>query len=69
MSKTRLVTIIVTLGALFRSNTIQAQQKPEMREMDRVRLAEAFRLGEAAQEQIWPGWSNAPFCVLLVTPD
>ena len=40
-----------------------------MRRVDRVRLAEAFRLGEKLGDELWPGWSKAPFAVLLVTRD
>ena len=36
---------------------------------DRIRIAEAFRLGEAIGDSIWPGWTSAPFAVLLVTPE
>ena len=36
---------------------------------DRVRIAEAFRLADAIGDSIWPGWTSAPFAVLLVTPD
>jgi hypothetical protein len=36
---------------------------------DRIRIAEAFRLGEAIGDSIWPGWTAAPFAVLLVTPE
>lgn len=36
---------------------------------DRIRLAEAFRLGAAIGDSIWPGWTSAPFAVLLVTPE
>ncbi len=38
-------------------------------EIDRVRLAEAFRLAEECGERVWPGWSAAPFELLLVTDD
>jgi hypothetical protein len=38
-------------------------------EIDRVRLAEAFRIGETLGNQLWPGWNKAPFAVLLVTPE
>jgi hypothetical protein len=38
-------------------------------EIDRVRLAEAFRIGELLGNQLWPGWNKAPFAVLLVTPE
>ncbi|HKP15667.1 MAG TPA: hypothetical protein VJT85_06365 [Gemmatimonadaceae bacterium] len=36
---------------------------------DRIRIAEAFRLGDAIGDSIWPGWTSAPFAVLLVTPE
>src|SRR6267143_465697 len=45
------------------------QQQPELSRTDRVRLAEAFRLGDFVGDQIWPGWSKAPFAVLLVTTE
>ncbi len=38
-------------------------------DIDRARLAEAFRIGETLGNQLWPGWNKAPFAVLLVTPD
>jgi hypothetical protein len=40
-----------------------------MRAEDRVRLAEAFRLAEQVREPLWAQWSQAPFAVLLVTPE
>ena len=36
---------------------------------DRARLAEAFRLADELGDEAWPGWSRAPFAVLLVTPE
>ena len=42
---------------------------PAMADVDRVRIAEAFRLADAVGIQVWPGWDRAPFAVLLVTPD
>jgi len=36
---------------------------------DRVRIAEAFRLADAIGDSTWPGWTSAPFAVLLVTPE
>jgi len=47
----------------------QAQQKPNISQIDRIRLAEAFTLGEALGNRIWKDWDKAPFAVLLVTPD
>jgi len=36
---------------------------------DRLRIAEGFRLADAIGDSIWPGWTSAPFAVLLVTPE
>jgi hypothetical protein len=36
---------------------------------DRIRLGEAFRLASQLGDKVWPGWSLAPFPVILVTPD
>ena len=46
-----------------------AQDKPSLREIDRVRLAEAFNLAGELGDDLWPGWTKAPFAVLLVTRD
>ena len=46
-----------------------ARQTPSLPETDRVRLAEAFRIGETLGERVWEGWGKAPFAVLLVTPE
>jgi len=44
-------------------------QGPALGDADRVRIAEAFRLADLLGDQLWSGWSTAPFAVLLVTPD
>jgi hypothetical protein len=46
-----------------------ADRAPGLPTDDRTRIAEAFRLAEAIGDRIWPGWSAAPFALLLVTPD
>lgn len=43
--------------------------QPAIPEVDRVRLAEAFRLADRFCERLWAGWARAPFAVLLVTPE
>ena len=49
---------------------LRAQEiQPQIPLDDRIRIAEAFQLGEELQEQVWKGWSEAPFAVLLVTPE
>jgi hypothetical protein len=45
------------------------ERQPALPPKDRTRLAEAFRLGDQLGDRIWPGWSKAPFAVLLVTPE
>ena len=39
---------------------------PRMGEQDRVRLAEAFAVIAAVQDEAWPGWSAAPSSLVLV---
>jgi hypothetical protein len=57
--------IILFLGI----NATAQGTKPQLRREDRIRLAEAFRLAERLGDRVWPGWSKAPFAVLLVTPE
>ncbi len=66
-----MIRIIVALSfiLLLAVGNAFSQDKPALREIDRTRLAEAFRLGDQLGDQLWPGWSKAPFAVLLVTPD
>lgn len=47
----------------------QAQQKPSLPQIDRIRLAEAFSLGDAIGNRLWKEWDKVPFAVLLVTPE
>jgi hypothetical protein len=54
---------------LFSFTNAVAQNDPALTEVDRTRLAEAFRLGDQIGDRVWPGWSKAPFAVLLVTPE
>jgi hypothetical protein len=44
---------------------VVAAGPPPVPYADAVRLAEAFRLAEVIQERVFPGWSRAPFSVLL----
>jgi hypothetical protein len=47
----------------------RARQQPGLTESDRIRVAEAFRLADSVQDRIWPGWSKAPFGLMLITND
>lgn len=57
------------LLVFFFFQSAPAQSKPALSETDRIRLAEAFRLGDAVGNKIWKDWSQAPFAVLLITAE
>lgn len=61
--------LVITAAILSFSVSIAAAQKPSINTTDRIRLAEAFSLADAVSEKVWPGWSKAPFPVILVTKD
>ena len=65
-SKTHLTLIVLVL---LSAQMVAAQDKPRLPDIDRVRLAEAFRIGETLGNRIWASWNKAPFAVLLVTPE
>ncbi len=44
-----------------------ARAEPTLPEIDRIRIAEAFRLGETLTREIWAGWDQTPFSLLLIT--
>ena len=66
MIKNRLV---VTMLVLLTAHSFLAQDKPSVAEVDRIRLAEAFRLAESLGDRVWKDWDKAPFAVLFVTPE
>ena len=63
------IKLIVPVFLILFFQSALAQDKPSMTDVDRIRLAEAFRLGESIGDRIWKDWDKAPFAVLLVTPD
>lgn len=66
----QLIALIFSLLLGTTTTTALAQEaKPQLRDDDRVRMAEAFRMGEKLSERVWKGWSKTPFAVLLVTPE
>ena len=64
--RTKFVLVFILL---LLADGISAQQKPSLPEIDRIRLAEAFRIGETLGDRVWKDWNKAPFAVLLVTPE
>lgn len=66
MVETKLLLVSLVLLAV---SGVLAQDKPNIPNVDRIRLAEAFRLGEAVGNRVWKDWDKAPFAVLLVIPE
>jgi hypothetical protein len=66
ITRTKLALIFLLL---LSSQASIAQEKPTITYVDRIRLAEAFRIGETLGNRLWKGWDTAPFAVLLVTSE
>jgi len=64
--KIRFATLLLVLAF---SQAALAQTHPAIPEIDRIRLAEAFRLGDTLSNRLWKDWHKAPFAILLVTPE
>jgi hypothetical protein len=63
-------TATIALGAIFSLRASAASQEtPHLSETDRVRIREVYRLAGQLGDRVWPGWHDAPFALLLVTPD
>jgi len=61
--------LLITLLVLPVLAPVLDAQTPAMSDIDRMRIAEAFRLAEAIGDRLWPDWDKAPFAVLLVTSE
>jgi hypothetical protein len=66
--KTRTGSLLLGLLLLLPAG-VYGQSNPSLAETDRVRIAEAFRIGATLGNRIWADWDKAPFAVLLVTPE
>jgi hypothetical protein len=60
---------VLALTLLLAPCVAYGQGQPRLSTTDRIRLAEAFRLGEQLGNRLWADWHKAPFAVLLVTPE
>jgi hypothetical protein len=61
--------IIFTISILLYLAGSAASETPTIAEVDRIRIAEAFRIGEKLQDELWADWSTAPFGILFITND
>lgn len=66
--KRKIKLMLISLALLVASSHAQSQP-PRLRDEDRIRIAEAFKLSESIQDSVWEGWSEVPFVLLLVTPE
>jgi hypothetical protein len=64
--KTKIALMLTALVAAFGAH---ADDKPGIPRKDRIRLAEAFRIGDQLGNRIWKDWDKAPFSVLFVMLD
>lgn len=60
---------LVVVFVFLTTTSVLAQEKPAIPDVDRTRLAEAFRIGEKLGNRVWSNWDKAPFAVLLITPE
>jgi hypothetical protein len=65
-AKTRLAFAVLLL---LSAPGVFAQDHPRVAGIDRVRLAEAFKIGDELGNRIWIDWQKAPFALLLVTTE
>jgi len=61
--------LLTLLVHFITPGTFAQESQPTIPEIDRIRLAEAFRIGETLGNKVWKDWDKAPFAVLLVTPE
>jgi hypothetical protein len=59
--------LLLLIGVLAAPSLTHGQTPPRLPEVDRTRLAEAFRLADRIRPEVWPGWERTPMAVLLVT--
>ena len=58
---------LLSLVLMLLWTNVSAAQDPVIRRADRLRLAEAFRIGKALGDSLGPGSGQVPFAVLLIT--
>ena len=63
--------VLVTIALVVASRVALAQSTgpldtASVRDVDRIRLLEARRIASRYADSVWPGWSGAPFNVLLI---
>jgi hypothetical protein len=55
------------LSVVFLSNVLPVTQAQEIRNEDKIRIAEAENIANKYGDEVWKDWSKVPFTLLLVT--
>jgi hypothetical protein len=66
----QIVAAVLTMVSLAAFEKVMGQPNADRQQVtheDRVRVAEFYRLAAEEQDRIWPGWSEVPAPLLLVT--
>lgn len=58
---------LILFGWIFTALSLSLFAAPSIPEIDRIRIAEAYRIGEKLQDELWAGWSSAPYGMLFIT--
>jgi hypothetical protein len=62
--------VLAALVALVTSSIAgPSAREPGLPPLDRIRIAEGQRIASELGDKLWPGWSEAPFAILLVTKE
>jgi hypothetical protein len=59
--------VLYLIALVLSAQSLSAETNAGINNTDRTRIAEARRLAEQCGDDIWEGWSDAPFAILLVT--
>lgn len=65
--KQKLSFTLVLLFLVFQN--VSASESPSFPEVDRIRLAEVFKINETLGNRLWKNHDKTPFAVLLITPE
>jgi hypothetical protein len=60
------VIVFISIIVIFASISYSA---PAIEQIDRTRIAEAYRIADKLQDKLWTGWSTAPFGILFITDE
>lgn len=60
--------LIFALSFCLAQNAV-AQDKPEISETDKIRISEAYRLGNKLSNEIWKNWNSTTFSTLFILPE